>query len=207
MPKAKISYADKMKFIRPYVSFDYKRPERVKPATKGKITKYYNFLRDESRIYYAKKVPARNFERIQEDLNPEFQRIPRKIKKTEFKVVFIPKSKPDVKIKYVKEAKSWGLEETVGEKKILETVIEFKDKDLLIVDPKKYVDRLIRKYSDRWRFRWMNTAPKGVDALSWNWKSPGDWDKAGIGGEIERVVAEYPKDADRFLAGLYAFKN
>jgi len=186
----KRSYEEKMAFIRPFVSFDFKRPGRTVPKTKSKITRYFNFLESNQNNFVAVRPPRGNFEKIQREVNPTFARIPKKIKRTEFKVLFLPTEERAAKVTYSKKKKKWVLKKS----KMVEEIIIFEDTKTMVKNPAAYVDRLVKKFPAKTFFRLFN--PQG-------WRDAA-FDRDAIGREIARMVARYPKEANKFMQGLVA---
>lgn len=200
------SYTKKMDTIRKYVDFDFKRPERLGRGNKVKLTKYYNFLLENSDKYRAIKPPARgDFEAVQEDVNPTFTRIPKRIRETEFKVLFLPLNKLSATVKYNRKRRKWAVVEETPAGTTQEFVILFKDKDALVADPKAYVDALVAGYPKDALFRLFN--PQGWQSQTAYDKegrmvSQGGMDKGLIGGEVLRLSTLYPKETEDFMMGL-----
>lgn len=156
-----------MSFIKPFVSFGYKAPERCNRSNKIKITRHYNFLFRERQNYVAVKPPrGSNFEKVQSDINPTFKRIPKRIKKTAFKVLFIPNAEKNARIKYSRKNKKYGLEKTGAAGTSMETIIPFDDADALAVDPKSYVESLVKKFHPLTLFRLYNPQDWHDEAFS-----------------------------------------
>lgn len=168
----RLSYSSKMSFIRPFVSFDFKRPERLGRKNKVLVTKYYNFLQANKNDYAAIKPPrGSNFEKVQHDLNPTFGNIRKRIKKTKFKVIFVPVAKAGSKIK--RRGKKYVIE-TNG---IRESIITFEDRDAFASDTREYIESLVRSYPDRTFFRLFN---------------PQDWhDEKFDKGSIANAVTQF----------------
>ncbi len=82
----KITYSEKLKAIRPYVSLDYKRPERVSKAHKAEISAYFKEV-------MALKSVHHNFVKVKSEThrNEAIERFGRFLKKKDkFKGVFVP---------------------------------------------------------------------------------------------------------------------
>lgn len=193
-----------MERIRPFVSFDFKRPERTSRRTKVKITKYYNWLAENAGSFKAVPPPkGRDFKNLQEDVNPTFRRIPGRIKKTEFKVVFAPVSPTRTEIKYDRKRGQWFLEDSG----VKEFTFLFKDQDRLVQDPKGYAEEMAQGFPEGTKFRIFN--PQGWQSNTAYTKegkivSQGGVDAGMIGDEVLRFALAYPKEAADFIMGITA---
>lgn len=136
----KKAYKEKMKLIKPFVSFKVDLRKNPSKSQKTKINKYFNEIKavTKSRVTYVYK--PRNKENLKSAQMAAHEKyLPG------LKVAFIPA--PDSKtIPDIKFDKSGNMSVKYGN--ISEKYIEFRDMDKLINDPINYVNRLIKKYPD-----------------------------------------------------------
>lgn len=190
----KPSYRSKMSFIRPFVTFDFKRPERVKPSTKAKITKYYNFLESNRQNFaFIKPSKGQSLSAVQKDLNPSFGRIPKKIAHTEFSGIFVPVNQKRKKITYDRRKKRYALGKRRGA--FGEIQQEFiiplnEDPDAFALDAGGYTEKLIEEYPSNTIFKIVNPQ---------DWEGPG-FDKAAIINEIKFFFDRYQ---DAFQSAIF----
>lgn len=194
--KPRVSYTEKMEFIRPLVSFDYKRPERISSTEKAKLTRYYNFAHGVARHYKPVHVDPKHFKKIQEDVNPNFRRI-KGVKDTDFSVIFAPVDRPNIaKTKDGKYVFGGGTKETAKRRR---EVVEFprdkKSRKEFAKDPAAFVSKFARGYPKNARFRWYN---------SQGWSPMGRFRADSIGDAVERFADTDSGDGlEGFIEGLY----
>lgn len=193
--KAKL-YKQKAEFIRPYVNF--KVPAKPSKATKNKVDRYARAIRENLKFSHAVKVPKKQFKKVQADLNPNFTKATGLIKKTDYKVLFVPNNKQGARPKYVKKFKRYGLEEKVGRRRVVSFVVSFDDLDALVGETNAYIDRLVRPYPRKAKFRLFNPQ---------DWRDRISYDKKSAFKAVEAFMNAYPGSGleNQNYSGLWGF--
>ena len=174
-----------MKFIKPYVSFGFKHPDKLGRRNKSKITKYYKFIKENQKGFYP--VKTKRFKTAQNQLNPEFKKIRRKIAHTEFKVIFVPINNPKGTFIDFDGGKAFFRSEYQRQE-----FIPFDDRERLAFDTKAYVEELVKDLPPNARVG-IQTATASIS---------GSYAPSLIAAEMGDFVAESGGDNVSWILGL-----
>lgn len=175
-----------MAYIKPFVRFSFKHPEKLGRRNKAKITKYFKFIKETEKGFFA--IKAKRFNTAQNQLNPEFKRIPKKIKNTEFKVIFVPKNNPPGTRVEFDGKKAFFRSEFMRQE-----FIPFLDKERLAFETKEYIAELVKDLPKDARVS-IQTATASIS---------GSWSPDLIASEMGDFVTESGnEDLSTWLVGL-----
>ncbi len=185
MARPKISYASRMEKIRPFVTFDFKRPDRVKPSNKRKISIYYNWFTKPGKGFIDSHgrprfktvdVPKKSLEKARHDVNREFEKI-KGLGRTQFSSLFVEFNSAD-EIHYNKKLRKWTLTEPGPQGTKTESYeVPIEDKEAFALDPLGYLKRLIKHVVGQ-RYAFKNpTAP---------W-----WTYGGRSASLETLIEDF----------------
>lgn len=190
-----------MDAIRPFVDFDFKKPERLGRKNKSLIGRHYKAIEKISENWVPLDVPKRSFKRAQEHLNREFLSIPGKIKKTRFKTVWVPKTDAyGARAVYDKKRQSWGIVRDIMEG-VQTHRIYFANRDKLLDDTDKYVRDLLEPFKSAGdiRIRCLNFNPHSFYGGSLTSYMS---DERQLLDYVHYLQDKYPKDFGDFMEGL-----
>jgi hypothetical protein len=195
-----------MNILRPFVTFNFKHPEKLSRKNKVNLTRHFNALeeiREGEKFKIIDAPKGANFHKVQTDLNPAFRSIRKRVhskKKdkttfrnypSDFKVLFVPFSEVETTAVFDRKHKKWILKEGGQLKETIElfkhnedgSIKKGQDVDAFVQDPKTFVDNLIKDYPEGTQFQIFNPGEAWTDGSS--------KDKASIGEHVASRVNFY----------------